>query len=312
MPTTLHTSTPLGRRARLPTRKAAAHSPLPPSSPPPVGLLTSPILSVANVLHPHPSSSLPVTERKPDNDPFGFLAVEKKLKAARKRRILQPRSLANKKDTSTPGNGTFGEEEEESDGRPAFATPIHKAAVGLSTPSSKITRSLSTSRAVSRSPQQKHSEETLMSKPKSKRPTRKAAIRSNKLPVNDNEDDENYENIFAPSSDYLDTLPRALRRAGPAKIKQGDMKAEGGKGKERKDLKPGQRGPVTNVHVGAKSKTKSKIRTRDKAKDRGGKHHDPEDNKDREGGGGREAQAWKNRREGESFVLTGEEREVRP
>ncbi|KAI5120383.1 hypothetical protein M0805_006905 [Coniferiporia weirii] len=104
-------------RVSTPARPAfqpAPFSPLPPSSPPPA------------------SSYDKAAAANSADDPFGFFAVETRLKAQKSRRVLQPRATQNRADdilstmsaSKQSHDGREGSGEGSSDGREAFATPI--------------------------------------------------------------------------------------------------------------------------------------------------------------------------------------------
>ena len=74
-------------------------SPLPPSSPPPSGLLTSPARLADRDIYPRPSS--PAHYTFGSTDPFGLLAVEKKLKSGIRVRDYVPSFGERKNDVQT-------------------------------------------------------------------------------------------------------------------------------------------------------------------------------------------------------------------
>ncbi|KAH8108344.1 hypothetical protein DFH11DRAFT_1747815 [Phellopilus nigrolimitatus] len=98
-----------------PVARPVLYSPLPPSSPPPTSS------------HEKNEVTLGI------DDPFGFLAAEKKIKAQKSRKILQPKAVQNQfaaiSTTTSPKNPFAANvdalSETENDEREAFATPVH-------------------------------------------------------------------------------------------------------------------------------------------------------------------------------------------
>lgn len=273
----------------------APGSPLPPSSPLPP--LTSDPGPQDTELQTRQSSS-PVKA----NDPFGFLMIEKQLKARkaqeRERHILQSRVLPNERRR----NDSTDSDPDKSDGRPAFATPMRKAALELSSlsPPSMLTPIAHRGKQAQRfsspllnrlggeEPREAASDPKAIARRKQQTRAAKSKGRKKKNNELNRNETEEKENVFAPSSDYLDTLPRppAPRRTKVKQITGGRKKARAAKNGR-------------NVALTKKAKT-GKRKSRNKRQGGGDKDEDSSDESD-------EVQE----RVGESFVLDGEEREVR-
>ena len=297
------TSTPLVRRTRqntVPGPNTKTHySSLPPSSP--YLQNTSDPVDSASVCENTQQPHTPASQSR--QDPFGFLTVEKYLKDRRKsgkRPVLQSRMPSNEAirsilrsgdDNLSPG----ADFDAESDGRPAFATPVRKAATESSRLSSLQLSPAPEGSVIDKTKRLEQgtkilaSQTSVASRLKQRKRTTKAKshqseINSRKL----SEDRAEKENVFAPSSDYFDSLPRhPTRRTAAGTITRRSSRV--GKGK----VQSGSSKPKSARDMKKKDRNKQKLA--DIAK----------------GIGNDEEEDRPPKRVGESFVFDGEEREVK-
>lgn len=304
------TSTPLTRKIKqntTPNAKATTRfSSLPPSSP--YLQLTSDPANFAPTHDDGQEIHLPTPHSK--QDPFGFLAAEKHLKDRRKgdkSPVLQSCTPLREEIRSIPriGGGNLpstDEADEESDGRPAFATPVRKAATessNLSSPQLSVLLAPEGSLrelkdlgngVLGGSTTQKEIVGRRQPKRvvKAKNNRRKPYSYSSEL----SEEMTGKENKFTPSNDYFDSLPRLPSRRTAAGITAG-RSSRAGKGKI-------QTGP---------SKSKSARGMKNPKRERGRNKHNLADINKRIGNEEEDDKLPKH--VGESFVFDGEEREVK-
>lgn len=251
------------------------------------------------LLRGHPSSPVRL------DDPFGFLTVETQLRARKiqenERRTLQHRATLNEKLGSRLIENAEPSDAVEEDNRPAFATPERRSSTSLSP--SDISSSSEQKRRKSRKPsntsadkgvtQSAQMDSELQSPVKRTRPGRATdSKRQNPKRGGNglNKNNKGKENVFSISSDYLDTLPHPPVQRG---LKSG-AKTKRVTSKHTGSIHKGKGGPKsTSVKNAGTRKRGDRPKQMNEDKDKG------------------EEIAEVPQRVGESFVLDGEEREVR-